>query len=144
MSTQDPCPGPGEKGLLLREAQFLHRLLFGTEAPPELTEHYAQAHQFIRLSGSDQHFMTVRTVIDLGLDAEAVELALRSRPGRHPLRQKMHILTYLAEADCRYYHLFINDTPSFAKALLILAAQVVRTAGKLVKGKLLVWRYALV
>lgn len=143
MSSPDASTGPGAQERLRQEARALHRLLFGAEAPPELTAHYTQAHDFVKLSGCGEHLTTVRKVIDLGLDAEAVELALRNRQPRHPLRQKIQILTYLAETDSRYYHLFINDKSSFCTALLVLAGQLFRTAGKLIKGKLLVWRYSL-
>lgn len=143
MSQQGFAIAPEEMERLRREALALHRALFAAEASPALIGHYVQAHQFVRLAGSGAQLATVRQVIDHGLDAEAVELALRHRQPRHPLRQKLQILTYLVESDCRYYRLFVNDRPSFGRALLLLAAHLLRSAGKMVKGRILVWRHAL-
>ena len=129
---------------LRSEARYLHRLLFKSEIVNEMTDSYVLAHEFIKPSGSNEQLRTVQLVIDNGLDAEAVELALRKSHPRHPLRQKMQILTYLAEADQLHYSFFINTDNSFVKAILSLTGQIFRTIGKLLLGKLLVWRYNLV
>lgn len=129
---------------LAREASYLHRSLFKSEISRDLTEKYIKAHAFVKPSGTDSQFQTIRMVIDFNLDAEAVELALRKKGAQHPLLQKMKILTHLAECDSRYYSLFINEEPSFLIAVSLMAYHALRTVYKLLKGKITALRYGLV
>ena len=137
------APPTDAEGRLRQEARLLYRQLFSTEPTAEVVAQYCQAHASIKLTEQRELMQTVRTVVDLGLDAEAVELALRGRHPRHPLRQKMLILTYLAEAETRNYPLFVNTRASLLLALMRLAGHLLRSVGKLVKGRLLIWRHTL-
>ncbi len=129
---------------LSREAYYFHRSLFKSEISKELADKYIKAHDFVKPSGTDSQFQTIRMVIDLNLDAEAVELALRKKNSQHPLLQKIKILTYLAECNSQYYDLFINEEPSLFKAVAVLTYHVLRTAYKLLKGNIVKLRYGLV
>lgn len=144
MNQPHPVPDPQNNDSLAREASCLHRSIFHDAIPQSMTRRYIAAHHHINPPGTKKQFQTIRKVVDLDLDAEAVEYALRQQGKNHPLLDKMKIITYLAECEERYSTAFINQGSSFWRTLLIMAAQIIRSVFKRIKGTILVWRHSLV
>lgn len=96
--------------VLRREADYLHRALFGREPMAMTVEHYVRAHSTLsalaQASVAEQSL--VQSVLDRRLDALGVEPWLRGRGRRHLLTAKLLLLTYLGECD--------GNHPEFARS----------------------------
>jgi hypothetical protein len=139
----DTAQQPPTASALQAEAQWLHRALFGCPPRVVLLERYAEAMRHVLLQVDPQESSTVQKVVDLKLDVEAVELALR-RPVPHLLTRKLQALAILAEATDGYHAYFTNDRDSRFAAFASLAAAAIRTPLAKLQGKYLVWRHELV
>ena len=126
------------------EVSYLYHSLFKSSIPDALKTKYIRAHEFIIPSGTVEQVKAIKKIIKFNLDVEAVELAFRKKDLQHPLLQKIKILIYLMECDSKYYHLFINERASFLEAIFALLYHSFYTSYKLIKGKILKWRYNLV
>jgi hypothetical protein len=125
---------------LAKEAQYLHLAFFRCDPPPEVTARYIAANE---LCCPEPDEVTGRMVA-LGLDVEAVELALRVRRGPTILTKKIRILFYLLEVRSAYYSYFVGDDESLPRAGLGLFSSVVQTALKYLKGAYLIRRHGLI
>jgi hypothetical protein len=126
---------------LAEEALYLHRSLFGETPDPVTIERYAAAHR--KLFPNDAGSPLLARIVSRGLDVEAVEFALRRRGAGGELTRKIQILSYLVEVRARYQHCFVSIEPGRAKAVVELAAAVIRSSWKFVKGEYLVRRHGL-
>jgi hypothetical protein len=126
---------------LAAEARYLHAALFSRPADPAIIERYVDAHHL--LFAREPASAVVSTIVERRLDAEAIEYALRRRRAGGELTRKLQILCYLAEVRAAYEHEFLNRRARRAAALLALAGAALRSAGKLLKGEVLVRRHGL-
>jgi len=131
-------------GSLDREARHLHGCLFGFPPAEDIIIQYRLAHRFLPLPASPAMRRSVDRIVNMKLDAEAVELALRRQVPRHLLCQKLHVLCYLAEARSAYYPRFVNEDAAFLKACCCLGLHTIRSLFKRLKGEYLIRRHAIV
>jgi hypothetical protein len=121
---------------LASEAAYLHHSLYGTPPSPDIVSEYVRAHRYYCVESCSD--VNVQRIIERRLDVEALEVALRrQRPG---LTRKLRMLVYITEARAPYYARFVNESDSRARAWVALAGAVLRTAYKLIKGRLILWR----
>ena len=85
----------------------------------------------------------VENIVKRGLDAEAIELAMRLTHRSSALTRKIQILFYLVEVRSAYYGDFVNQRPGLWRAVVPLLASL-QTAWKGAKGRYLVWSYGFV
>lgn len=137
-------PGSDEReAALAAEARYLHGCFFGGDAPEDVVDRYVAANLFCFAAAGG----LLNTIVARRLDAEAIELALRSRHnGTRILTKKIQILFYLLEVRAQYFPVFFGkagqDEPRFIAILGLLSA-LPRTALKYLKGSYLVQRHAL-
>jgi hypothetical protein len=123
------------------EAQHLHRCIFGRPLDPILERRYEAANRHV--FGCDLDSALVACIVERGLDAEAIEFALRRRKAGRELTTKLQILCYLAEARSEYQAEFINDGTSWFRAIAMCVAATTNAFWKLVKGEYLIRRHDL-
>ena len=122
------------------EAVYLHRAFFRSDPPSEVVDRYIAAN-LICCGESDA---LTGTIVARGLDAEAIEFALRLRKGPTILTKKIHILFYLVEVRSAYYSFFVGGGESRPRALSGVLYAALLTAVKYVKGAYLVRKHGLV
>lgn len=127
---------------LADEARYLHRHFFGGPPPPEVVERYAQACGRVLGEEGEHSGPLLRKVVGLGLDPEAVEIALRLR-GNRTLTRKIQTLFYLVEVRAEYLPFFFNQRPGLARGLWAVLAATAAGTRTLVRGLLLVRRHGL-
>lgn len=126
---------------LRQEAAHLHQCFFRRPMPAIIGERYSAAHRHV--FGADTATPRyIREVIRRGLDAEAVEYALRRR-ARRDLTIRIQILFYLLEVRSDYFEHFVAVRPGRLRALFAVLAAAIRSGWKLVKGEFLIRRYGL-
>jgi len=125
---------------LVQEAMHLHWVFFRKDPPTVLLERYVAAHD----AWNETPGLLVERVVSLGLDAEAVEFALRIRSGPNALTRKIRILFYLLEPRPEYFGCFIGDGESWSFAVGGIIRSLLHSAVKYVKGEYLVRRHGLV
>jgi hypothetical protein len=130
-----------QEGDLRAEASYLHRALFGRDAPEEVQAQYASALGAAPLAEVPR--CDLARLIARGVDLEAVELALRRRTRANGLTQRFHVLCYLAEARPDCYAHFVNEQPRFFLGWLALAWHGARSLYKLLKGRWLLSIHAI-
>jgi hypothetical protein len=135
---------PDDRISLENEARHFHAQFFHRSLPAQVLDRYVDANHLCFPSVSSKERQMVDLIVTRGLDAEAVELALRLRKGSRILTRKIQILFYLVEVRSEYYAYFINQVPGLPRAAMSLCAATLRTAWKAVKGLYLVWRYSFV
>lgn len=120
------------------EAEYLTRSVFGCALDDRTLERYREACRLLLASPEDE--LSVRKIVALRLDVEALELALRGSG----LTKRIQILAYLLEfrADC--FETFINTRTRRVEAFARLGVSTARAPVKLIKGKYLAWRHGLV
>ena len=128
---------------LEREVRYLHAAFFHREMPEEIGERYIGANRRC-LDESERSRRRMFVLVERGLDAEAVELALRWRRLDTLLTRKIQILFYLVEVRADYYGYFINQDAGRRRAWLALAGSVPGSLWRFTKGSYLIWRYGLV
>ena len=125
---------------LLREVQVLHRAFLNSEAPKYISEKYVDAHNYYLKDIPEKDELWMKKVLQLGLDIEALEIALELMNKKHILVRKIKILIYLCESFHPYYDRFINERVQRRKAFILLTFHVFRSVYKLIKGlALLLW-----
>ena len=124
---------------LLGEADQIHRALFRRPMPPLVGERYVAAHAFHCLDPDASS--KIRRVLRERLDIEAVEIALRRRDPA--ITRKAQILLYVVETLPEYQAELWNVRDRRAAAWLILGAQTIRSAWKLLKGNIASRRHGL-
>jgi hypothetical protein len=85
----------------------------------------------------------ITRIVERGLDAEAIEFALRRRGRGSELTRKLQIASYLAESRAPYLDQFVNLEPSRLRAWTTLTAATLGTLWKLCKGEYLIRRHEL-
>lgn len=129
-----PTTDPTE---LRREADWLHRCVFGNEVPPRVADRYVAAHAHLGIvQGVD-----VARIVERRLDAEAIEFWLRRRRPDNALTQKLRTLLYLVEIEADYYPLFVRHQGSLWSSLPWLVLCPLRSAFKLCRGHWLARRH---
>jgi hypothetical protein len=144
----------GEK--LRAEAEYLHRILFGGDAPDEVKRQYAavlrQAQdRRLREAGDDGETGNapiiatgdIDRLLTSGVDLEAVEYALRKKNPANPLTERFRVLCYLVEARPEYFDRFVAERRSFFSGVLALAFHTVRSIYKAIKGGFLARRHGI-
>lgn len=126
------------------ECRYLHAMMFGREPSRSVIERYEEAHRKLGVTVKHPQQIAIEKIIRLELDAEAIELALRSTTQPHLLTIKCRILAYVAETSDDFYQIFVNDEQIWwGRAALAIGLQAIRTAIKKLKGKINVRRYHL-
>ena len=126
---------------LADEARYLHRCLFRVSADELTIERYKAAHK--KLFANEPPSLATSRVIERGLDAEAVEFALRRRRRGVDLTRKLAMLCYLAEVRKEHLGRFINQRNSRFGASTEIAGAMVCTLWKLAKGEYVIRRHGL-
>ncbi len=126
---------PEELEGLRAQANYLHRALFGREAPDEVRRQYASVLHCAALAATPRNDLA--RLMERHVDLEAMEVALRRRNPDNSLTQRFRVLCYLAEARPEYFDRFVNETPAFVVGALTLGFLTLRSLYKLVKGDLL-------
>ncbi len=132
-----------DRTFLAREAACIHEQFFGGPAPPEVIARYVEAHSIYLAEADERGRRVMQTVLERGLDLEAVELALRARRYDRSVTTKIQVLFYLVEVRSRYYGCFVNTAPGRVGAWWNLGKAVLKTAVKYLKGVWLVHKYGL-
>ena len=125
---------------LRAEGEHLHSSIFGSRIPDPVLQKYVEAHQYYLTSPEESELTWMAEVIRLGLDVEALEIALRFSDKCHLLVRKVKILVHITEAFDAYRPRFVNEHPQRLRAIVILAFHGLRTVWKFLKGKFLLWR----
>lgn len=135
---------PIQAASLAAEVDYFHQSLFRKSTPKAVIERYVEAHhpRFHRVFDPSD-LIAVSAVVRQRLDVEAVEFELRCKKKGHALSKKLQILSFLLEVRAEYYDFFVNTSESRITACLKLAAALLMTPFKRLKGKYLVWRYDL-
>lgn len=120
------------------ESDHLHRCLFGTPVPDELSALWLAADAHLAGEPGGAVAVDMGRIVTRKLDAEAIELWLRLTRGRNRLTQKMQAMCYLAELRPDHQSWWVGRRPSWLGASLVLSFHAVRTAWKLLKGLFLV------
>jgi hypothetical protein len=128
---------------LRAEADYFHRVLFGSPAPRPVTDQYLRLHAICFPLADPAEKMTAERVVRLGLDAEAIECAFRLRGRKHLLTRKMNALLYLVEVRREYYPLFFNDRTALVMGKLRLLMAIFSWMGKAIWGEFLIRRHGL-
>jgi hypothetical protein len=115
-----------------READHIHRALFGRAAPADLQRQYVSA---MRDAPVVSAFPPLDRLMEADVDLEALELALRRRQPRNALTQRFQVVCYLAEVQPANYGRFVTERRRFLEGALTLGMHVVRSMFKLVKGR---------
>ena len=136
-------PAVDQAQTLRKEARYLHSCFFPKDLPAEVVDRYVAANmQYCGPSGG-----LMETIVARNLDAEAIELVLRSRESRGVLTKKIRILFYLLEVRSEYYPAFLGragkNEPRFC-AVMGLLYGVLQTAAKYLKGAYLVRKHGLI
>lgn len=133
----------GPEPSLREEARYLHGCFFPGDAPAEVVDRYVAANmQFCGASGR-----LMETIVARQLDAEAIEMKLRSRKSPGIVTKKIQILFYLLEVRSDYYGAFfgsVGKDESWFGAVVGLGFGILHTAAKYVKGAYLVRKHGLV
>jgi hypothetical protein len=132
-------PNEADEQKLAAEAEYLHRILFGSAAPEEIRRQYTAALSVHPLANP----VPIERLIAAGADLEAIELALRKTNPANALTTCFRVLCYLAEARPEYFTRFVAERRHFAGGAVALAFHAARTLYKSIKGGLLLWRYGL-
>jgi hypothetical protein len=127
-------PQPRSQADQLRvEANHIHRVLFGHDAPEEVLRQYASALEAPPLA--DWPRINLERLIERGADLEALELALRRSRRRNALTQRFQVLCYLAEVRPDNFGRFVNERRRWPAGWLILGLHLLRSIYKLAKGR---------
>jgi len=128
---------PEELERLRAQANYLHRALFGREAPDDVRRQYASVLHRAALAETPR--CDLARLMEHEVDLEAMEVALRRRNSSNSLTQRFRVLCYLTEARPEYFDRFVNQTPALVVGTLTLGFLTLRSLYKLVKGDLLLW-----
>jgi hypothetical protein len=125
---------------LRSEGELLHHSIFGSRIPEPVLQKYIEAHHYYLTSAKESELRWMAEAVRLGLDLEALEIALRFSDNGHLLVRKAKILVHITEGFDAYRPRFINEQPRRSRAMGLLAGHVFQTGFKFLKGKFLLWR----
>jgi hypothetical protein len=94
---------------LAREADRIHRILFGTAASEELKRRYAAAIASVPADVTQNGALVFKP----GANLEAIEFALRRINAFNPLTQRFRVVSYLAEIEPAHFTHFITERRRF-------------------------------
>ena len=126
---------------LMNEACVLHRAVFKSEIPMDVARRYVSAHEYYVVNATEKDLLWMRRTVQLGLDVEALDIALRKIDKNHILIRKVKMLIYICEAYHKYYDFFISERAEREKAFLILFFHGIRSLYKFLKGTFLLLQY---
>jgi SAM-dependent methyltransferase len=133
---------PGQEQSLRSEARYLNSCFFPNDLPADIVDRYVAAN--LQYCAASRGLM--ETIMARKLDAEAIELNLRSRKSPRVLTKKIRILFYLLEVRSEYYPAFFGaagkDESRF-RAVIGLLCGLLQTAAKYLKGAYLVRKHGL-
>ena len=118
---------------LRADANYLHRALFGRDAPEEVQRQYARVLEAQPLA--DWPRLDLQRLVAHGVDLEALELALRQRRRPDALTQRFQVLCYLAEVRSENFGRFVTERRRLAAGWLSLTLHLLRSLYKLAKGR---------
>jgi hypothetical protein len=125
---------------LATEADYIHRMLFGSAAPADVIARYISAHDYY--CAADRENQALLRITRHKLDLEAIEFA--SRKATSPFTRKIHIVLFLIEVKSEYQKSLLNERAIHPfSAFFSLSLATIRSAFKLIKGKYLIRRYEL-
>jgi hypothetical protein len=113
-----------------READRIHRILFGGAASEPLKRRYAAAIASVPADVTQHGALT----FDAGADLEAIEFALRRKNPFNPLTQRFRVVAYLAEIEPAHFTHFVTERRQFWAAAGALARAAVRVIYLGLKG----------
>lgn len=128
---------------LVSEARTLHRFVFNSDVPQDVSEKYVMSHDYYLTEATDKDLLWMKRALQRGLDLEALEIALRIIKKNHILVRKIKILVYISESFTAYYGAFVNERSQRRNAFAILSFHLIRSVYKFLKGTflLLILRY---
>jgi len=132
---------------LTEEANFLYRALFNKRPSESLTKRFLLSHNSMFLKPDLAQQSTLNKIINLKLDAEAIELSFRRKYNgekKHLITQKLHTISYLAEFESQHFEDYVNETDNLLIGFISGINMVLRTIAKAQKGNRLIKRYKLV
>lgn len=118
---------------LRREANHIHCVLFGHDAPEDVRRQYASAIESAPVAASPR--LDLDRLAARGVDLEALELAWRRRQACNALTQRFQVVCYLAEVRPENYGRFVTERRRFLAGSLALTLHFVRSLLKLIKGR---------
>ncbi len=122
------------------EAQYLHRALFKSGAPAHVADRYSA---YLARAGVSGTPVWLDKMMRAGADAEAAEFALRTCSSHHPLRQRLHVLCLITEANPEYWDFFYNRHSHAIRAWFSLSWSTMRSIWLWLKGRWLIRKYGL-
>ena len=125
---------------LAEEARYLYHSLFSEPLDEVVIRRYQAAHE--QLFSNEERALIDR-VVDLGLDVEAVEMALRRRGLGKELTRKIQILCYLLEVRAAYQNYFVATRTEPVRAAFAVLHGAIRTVWLLLMGEFLIRKYGL-
>ena len=129
---------------LSREAELFHKRLFDRPIPDEVRKAYISANGLLLKGTTHLLQVKIELILELSMDVEAVEFALRRSSPQNILTKKLLILCYLAESRKDYFATFVNEKNLPFRAFVELSLYTLRSLYKLLKGRCLIWIYDVV
>ena len=129
---------------LSREAEFFHKRLFDRPIPDDVRKGYISANGILLKGTTHLSQVKIELIVELSMDVEAVEFALRRSSPQNLLTKKLLILCYLAEPRKDYFTTFVNEKNQPVRAFFELSLYTLRSLYKLLKGRCLIWIYDVV
>jgi hypothetical protein len=133
-----------EAVLLRREAEYLHRALFGYASSTATSDYYVRAHSALSAlsQASETERALVQCVVDRGLDAMGIESWLRGGGKRHLLSAKLLLLAYIGECDAGHAEFSRSLSPNYSPWIALANASF--SAGyRLLRGRMQLLRHGL-
>ena len=124
---------------IAREADLIHRILFGADASDGLKQRYADALE----SAPDGAPALDASLFKANSDLEAIEFALRRKNPLNALTQRFRIVCYLAEAEPEYFARFVAERSQFSAGVGALLRAGARAVYLGIKGAYLARRHGL-
>jgi hypothetical protein len=125
-----PAPDIAHAAELAREADRIHRILFGAAASAELKRRYAVAIASVPADVTQHGALT----FDARADLEAIEFALRRKDPFNPLTQRFRVVAYLAEIEPAHFMHFVTEQRRFWAGARALVRAAVRALVLGLKG----------
>lgn len=119
------------------ECLYFSETVFGIHPPQAVVDLYERAHQSIFSNVHDGRHDFIRRAVERRFDVEALEMALRFRDPNNLLSKKLAVLVYVLETHPDTAVLFVNREAARFKAYARLGAELVRSACKWAKGRIL-------
>lgn len=123
-----------------QESGRIYHALFQRQIPPALRERFRSLSVLIEKRFSDREIAEYQHCVRKVRDLEALELAAR-HTGKFPIiTMKFKAMLYLAESVPENYGCYVNTRTRGITGHLLLAAALVRSSYKLIKGFILLKR----